>query len=171
MNWPSALVLLALVAGLIGLTYAMRGKAAVGEGFARSGTLFAGVALPMAAGFLLAGFLALLVPQKVVAGWLGEDSGARGIWVASLAGVLTPGGPFTHFPLLATLRAHGAGVGPITAYISAWALLGVHRIVVWEGPLLGWKFVLARVIACLVCPPLTGWVAQGVWRALGARAA
>jgi uncharacterized membrane protein YraQ (UPF0718 family) len=171
MNWPSVLVLLALALGLIVLTYLLRGRAAVGEGFARSGALFVGVAIPMAAGFLLAGFLALLVPQKVVAGWLGEGSGAKGIWVASLAGVLTPGGPFTHFPLLATLRAHGAGVGPIAAYISAWALLGVHRIVVWEGPLLGWKFVLVRVIACLVCPPLTGWIAQEVWRALSSRAA
>ncbi|HVR83035.1 MAG TPA: permease, partial [Planctomycetota bacterium] len=155
--------------GLLLLTYLKRGGAGVSEGFVRSGGLLLGTALPMAIGFLLAGFAALLIPQKVVAGWLGEETGLRGILVASLAGTLTPGGPFTHFPLLATLRSHGAGIGPITAYISAWALLGVHRMVIWEGPLLGWRFVLVRGLACLVCPPLTGLFAQVLVRAFSFR--
>jgi uncharacterized membrane protein YraQ (UPF0718 family) len=160
MNWPGVLVLLGLLLALIGITYVKRGGAAVGEGFARSGGLFLGIALPMAIGFLLAGFAAILIPQKVVAGWLGEESGLKGILIGSLAGTLTPGGPFTHFPILAMLRSHGAGIGPITAYISAWSLLGIHRMVIWEGPLLGWRFVAVRGLACLLCPPLTGLLAQ-----------
>jgi uncharacterized membrane protein YraQ (UPF0718 family) len=170
MNWPSVVALLGLLAGLIVITYVKRGAAGIGEGFARSGGLIGGIALPMGIGFLLAGFGALLIPQKLVAGWLGEESGLKGILLASLAGTLTPGGPFTHFPLLAMLRSHGAGVGPITAYVSAWALLGVHRMVIWEGPLLGWKFVLVRGLACVLCPPLTGIFAQVLLRAAAFRA-
>ncbi len=162
---------LGLLVLLMMTAYVRLGSEGVRSGLSSAGTLFLGVAPQMAIGFLLAGFVALLLPREVVAGWLGEESGWKGLLVASVAGIVTPGGPFTHFPLLAALRTHGAGVGPITSYISAWALLGVHRMLVWEGPLLGWRFVAARAAACLLCPPLTGWFAQVLIRAVLPRSA
>jgi uncharacterized membrane protein YraQ (UPF0718 family) len=158
---------LALLAILVGLAYVKKGGAAVGEGFLKSGTLFASVAPAMAVGFLVAGFVALLVPPEAVARSLGENSGSGGLFLASLAGILTPGGPFTHFPLLAALRSHGAGVGPLAAYITAWSLLGAHRILLWEGPLLGWRFVLVRVGVSFLCAPIVGWMAQAVSVSVG----
>jgi uncharacterized membrane protein YraQ (UPF0718 family) len=159
------LVPLGLAVFLMMLVYAKQGRSGLGEGFSRTGTLFLGVAPQMFIGFFLAGFLALVIPQAQVIRWIGEDSGMKGLFVASLGGMLTPGGPFTHFPLLAALRGQGAGLGPLAAYITAWSLLGVHRIVLWEGPLLGWRFVLARAAAGLLFPPMTGWFVQA---ALGA---
>jgi len=160
MNLWSALVPLFLLGGLISIAFVRKGTAAVGEGFSKSGTIFLGVAPQLLIGFLLAGFAALVVPQEGVARLLGERSGARGLLLASLAGMLTPGGPFTHFPLLAALRSQGAAIGPLSAYITAWSLLGLHRIVLWEGPLLGWRFVMIRAGASLLFAPAIGWIAQ-----------
>ncbi|HVR85703.1 MAG TPA: permease [Planctomycetota bacterium] len=167
MSLWGVLVPLLLLSILVWLAYVKKGGAAVGEGFSKSGALFVSVAPPMAIGFLLAGFVALLVPQEAVARALGENTGSRGLFLASLAGILTPGGPFTHFPLLAALRSQGAGIGPLSAYITAWALLGAHRILLWEIPLLGWRFVLVRVGVSLFCAPLVGWMAQAVGLAVG----
>lgn len=158
---------LVLLAILVWLAYVKKGGAAVGEGFSKSGALFVSVAPQMAIGFLLAGFVALLVPQEAVARALGENSGTGGLLVASVAGILTPGGPFTHFPLLAALRSQGAAIGPLAAYITAWSLLGAHRIILWEGPLLGWRFVLLRVGVSFLCAPLVGWMTQAVGLAVG----
>jgi uncharacterized membrane protein YraQ (UPF0718 family) len=113
----------------------------------------------MLIGFLLAGLVSILVPREAVARALGEGSGAGGLFLASLAGILTPGGPFTHFPLLAALRSQGAGIGPLSAYITAWSLLGLHRILLWELPLLGWRFVLVRAGASILVAPAIGWIA------------
>src|SRR5579862_1724193 len=171
MRWPmnlwSMVIPLIFLAILVGVAYVKKGGVAVGEGFSRSGALFLAVAPQMAIGFLLAGFVALLVPPEAVARSMGENSGTGGLLVASVAGILTPGGPFTHFPFLAALRLQGAGIGPLAAYVTAWSLLGAHRIILWEGPLLGWKFVLVRVGVSFLCAPAVGWMAQAVGLAVG----
>lgn len=160
MNYWGLLIPGAILLTLIVVALVKRGASGVGGGFANTGKLLLSVAPNLALGFTLAGFLTLLIPQELIAKWIGEGSGAKGIFIGSLAGALTPGGPFTHFPILASLLSKGAGIGPLCAYIAAWALLGVHRLIIWEGPLMGWKFVAIRVAACLVVPPLTGWLAQ-----------
>jgi uncharacterized membrane protein YraQ (UPF0718 family) len=167
MNLWGVVIPLTLLAILVWLAYVKKGGVAVGEGFSKSGALFVSVAPQMAIGFFLAGFVALLVPQEAVARSLGEKSGTGGLLLASVAGILTPGGPFTHFPLLAALRSQGAGIGPLAAYITAWSLLGAHRIILWEGPLLGWRFVLIRVGVSFLCAPLVGCMTQAVGLAVG----
>jgi uncharacterized membrane protein YraQ (UPF0718 family) len=155
---------------LVIVAWARRGAAGIGAGFGETGKLLLSVAPNLAIGFTLAGFLTLLVPQEIIAKWLGEGSGFKGILVGSAAGVLTPGGPFTHFPILGSLLLKGATIGPICAYIAAWALLGVHRILIWEAPILGWKFVLVRVASCLLVPPVVGLAAQLIAAAVRFRA-
>lgn len=167
MNLWSIVVPLVLLAILVVLVYVRKGGPAVGEGLLKSRALFLSVAPQMAIGFLLAGFVLLLVPPETVARSFGAHSGAGGLFLASLVGMVTPGGPFTHFPLLAALRSQGASIGPLTAYITAWALLGVHRIMLWEGPLLGWRFVLLRTGVSVFCAPLLGWMTQSIGWAIG----
>ena len=82
--------------------------------------------------------------------------------------MLTPGGPFTHFPILASFLAKGAGTGPICAYIASWALIGVNRIIVWELPILGPRIVVARVLASFAFPPVIGWLAGWIARTMRA---
>jgi len=160
MNYYGLIIPAALLLTLMIVAYVKRGGAGVGEGFAETGKLLKTVLPNLAIGFTLAGFLTLLLPQELVAKWLGEGSGARGVLVGTVAGALTPGGPFTHFPILAGLMVKGAAIGPVCAYIAAWALIGVHRIMIWEAPILGWRFVAVRVAACAMLPLVAGFGAQ-----------
>jgi uncharacterized membrane protein YraQ (UPF0718 family) len=112
------------------------------------------VALPMA------GFLAELIPDQLAQRWLGEDSGLTGIVIASAAGGLIPGGPFVSFPLVLTFSKAGAGTAQMVALISGWAIYGIHRVITWEWPVLGFRFVALRVISGLALPVLAGIAAQ-----------
>ena len=69
--------------------------------------------------------------------WLGEGSGLRGVLIAWPAGIVTPGGPFTSFPLVLALHKAGAAVAVTVTYITAWSVTGLHRLLVWELPFPG----------------------------------
>jgi uncharacterized membrane protein YraQ (UPF0718 family) len=159
MNRWGLLIPAAIMVALIVVAVVKYGRKGAADGFVGSGKLFVQVLPNLLIGFTIAGFLALLIPGELVAKWLGPQSGAKGLFAGTLAGMLTPGGPFTHFPILATLMGKGASVGPVCAYITAWALVGVHRILIWEAPILGWKFVLVRVAVSIAAAPVIGFLA------------
>ncbi|MEM9999237.1 MAG: hypothetical protein AAF940_00005, partial [Pseudomonadota bacterium] len=72
-------------------------------------TLFLAVLSPkILCGFFIAASVPILVPRETLTRWLGRESGARGLFVASLAGALVPGGPMMIFPLAVGLRTAGA---------------------------------------------------------------
>src|SRR5574342_1391048 len=107
---------------------------------------------------ILAGMLQVLIPQETVARYFGRQSGAAAILMASLAGVLTPGGPMVSVPLLVVLANSGMALGPLVAYMTSWSLFGMQRIIAWEAPFMGWHFVIARVVPSLAFPVLAGWL-------------
>lgn len=117
--------------------------------------------------FILAGMATKVVPQEQLGQWLGHDSGLRGLAVGTVTGALTPGGPFMLFPILAVLLKAGTGVGVITAFLTSWSLLGIHRILAFEMPLMGWRYTLCRLIASAVFPIVIGFLSQQVWERLG----
>ena len=116
----------------------------------------------LGAAFLLAGFVEVLIPRDLIRKWIGDKSGLKGILIASLAGALTPGGPMTSFPLIAALYKLGADFSPLVAYLTAWELIAVQRIVIWEIPFMGIRFVLFRVLVSLVLPILAGMIARNL---------
>lgn len=73
------------------------------------------------------------------------------------------GSPVIHFPILTTMVAKGAAVGPVCAYIAAWALLGLNRFL---EPVLGPHVAVARFCASAAFPPLIGWPASRLARPL-----
>lgn len=143
------------------------GVARVGEALASGTQLFVGVLPNLVLGFALAGFLHVLLPGELISRWMGAGSGIKGLFIGTLAGTLTPGGPFTHFPILASFLSKGAGVGPVCAYIAAWALLGLNRFLVWELPILGPQVAVARLVASLWFPPLIGWIGAILYQRMG----
>ncbi len=126
------------------------------DGIGEGTSLLVSVAPQLVIGFLLAGMMTVLLPADAIAEWLGADSGIRGLIIATIAGTLTPGGPFLQFPLVAALATAGAAPGPLSAYLTAWSLVGVNRLLVWEIPLLGPQFALARWSVSLTLPILVG---------------
>ncbi|MBI4246677.1 MAG: permease [Candidatus Rokubacteria bacterium] len=113
---------------------------------------------------LLAGLIQVLVPQEYVSRYFGREGGFRSILIASLAGVLTPGGPMVSVPFMVALANSGAALGPLVAYMTSWSLFGMQRIIAWEAPLLGWPFVIARVVPSLAFPVIAGWLVAVFYR-------
>jgi uncharacterized membrane protein YraQ (UPF0718 family) len=109
---------------------------------------------------IIAGLLQVLVPQEVVSRYFGRESGWRALLVASLAGVLTPGGPMVTVPFMVALANSGAAMAPLVAYMTSWSLFGMQRIIAWEAPLMGWRFVAVRVLPSLAFPLLAGWLVK-----------
>jgi uncharacterized membrane protein YraQ (UPF0718 family) len=91
---------------------------------------------------------------------LGREGGLRAIVIASVAGILTPGGPMVTVPFLVALANSGAAIAPLVAYMTSWSLFGMQRIIAWEAPLMGWRFVFVRVVPSLAFPVLAGWLVQ-----------
>jgi len=58
----------------------------------------------------------------------------------------------------------GAAPGPLAAYLTSLALLGVNRVIVYEWPFMGAKFTTLHLAACLFAPPLIGMAAALVYR-------
>ena len=109
---------------------------------------------------LIAGLLQVLVPQEVVSRHFGRESGLRALVIASLAGVLTPGGPMVTVPFMVALANSGASMAPLVAYMTSWSLFGMQRIIAWEAPLMGWRFVAVRVVPSLAFPVVAGWLVK-----------
>jgi uncharacterized membrane protein YraQ (UPF0718 family) len=132
---------------------------------ARNGLQMLWFVLPrLVPALILAGMMQVLVPQEVVARHFGRDAGFRSILLASAAGVLTPGGPMVTVPLLVALANSGAAMAPLVAYMTSWSLFGMQRIIAWEAPLMGWRFVIVRVIPSLAFPVLAGWLVKTFYR-------
>lgn len=148
---------LILIFGVV--AYQKGGWVKIGDALGQGGSLFLYVLPNLLLGFTLAGFLQVLLPSEIIAKYLGQESGIKGLLIGAGAGCITPGGPFTHFPILAAFLSKGAGVGPVSAYVAAWALLGLQRFIVWELPILGSHFALARFGASLIFPVVIGWLA------------
>jgi Predicted permease len=108
----------------------------------------------------VAGFLWVTLPRDRVTALIGTESGLRGLLVATLAGIVTPGGPSSAFALLAVLGGAGADRGAMVAYIVSWAILGIQRILVWDVPFMGADFSLVRFLVCLPLPFITGMIAR-----------
>ena len=158
------LVFMGLAIGTGTLCYLRRGGEAVLSSAAEAGILFLQILPQLAAGLLIGGRVTRLVSREKVAAMLGGSSGIRGLLVATLAGALTPGGPFTSFPMVYALWIAGADAGALITFIASWSLLGFNRLIVWELPLLGVEFTAIRFLACLPLPIVAGLIARWMTR-------
>lgn len=123
------------------------------------GRLLVEVAPLLVFALLLAGLVQVLLPRELLAQWVGNESGLKGIFIGAVAGGLTPGGPYVNLPIVAALLRSGAGVGTMVAFLTGWSLWAVGRLPMEFG-ILGWKFTLMRVAATFVFPPLAGILAH-----------
>ena len=159
-----------IIGGLVGVlttvALAQGGLPRAVDGYRTGLELAVSVAPQVALGFVLAGLITVVVPPDLIGRAIGEESGLQGVLIATAAGVLTPGGPFLQFPLVASLARGGAGVGPLAAYLTAWSLIGLNRAIVWEVPLLGGTFAIARYAISLVAPVAIGLLMPILYRSL-----
>lgn len=105
--------------------------------------------------FGISGLVQVMVPKESIAQWLGKESGWKGIILGCLVGAITPGGPYTSFPIVAALYQAGAGLGTLVAYVTAWSLWAIARLPI-EAALISPKFMLFRLLSTILFPPIAG---------------
>jgi uncharacterized membrane protein YraQ (UPF0718 family) len=117
------------------------------------------IALRLPLALMAASLLGELLPQETLAILLGPQSGWQGIVLASGLGALLPGGPMVSFPFVILLQQAGMAPAPMVALLTAWSVLAVHRVLSFELPLMGMRFVALRWIVSLPLPLLAGTMA------------
>jgi hypothetical protein len=145
---------------VLALTAAVRSRALAWSGL-REGVIDCLRLVPrLIVGVVGAGFLSEVLPQDVIVSWFGPGSGLTGLLIASIAGALTPGGPVVGFAIAATGLKSGAGGPQIVAYVTAWSLFAMERLLIWEMPVMERKAVLLRIAVSLPLPFLAAAVAM-----------
>ena len=149
------------------LLYRLEGADAVVAALHDDLHLFFVLAVFVPAVLLMSAVVEVMMPPGLVQRWIGARSGLRGLVLATLAGMFTPGGPFVAFPLVLALLRAGADYGALVAYVTAWSLLSVFRMLVFEIPFTGIELPAVRFVTCFFLPVLVGliarWLAR-IWR-------
>jgi len=159
-SFGPSLIIFALLAIGSGLAvYYFKGSSSYDRAIVDASELLAFIAPRVGAAVIIAAFLQILIPREVISRLIGEKAGIKSVFIATIAGSLTPGGPLTSFPVVIALYAAGANKGALVAYITSWAMIGMQRIIVWELPLLGPDVTFVRVSASLLLPIIAGMLA------------
>jgi hypothetical protein len=129
----------------------------------REGTMdFVNIVPRIGLGVIGSGYIAAIIPQEVIIGWLGPDSGWLGVLTAVIAGAATPGGPVVGFSIGAVALKVGGGPPQVIAYVVAWALFAFQRLLLWEIPFMPAKFVWFRAAVSVPFPFLAAALAMAI---------
>jgi uncharacterized membrane protein YraQ (UPF0718 family) len=152
------LVILALIAFIaLFMKNPIKGREATQSSF----ETFANVLLLIFAGTALGSVIQAVVPREVIARTLGKGSGLLGILLATGLGGLLPGGPYVVYPVLASLYAAGADIGPIIAFIVAWSTIALGRVP-FELAFFNPKIVATRILVGIPLPIIAGYLTKMV---------
>ena len=105
--------------------------------------------------FSVIGLFNVLVDKKKVAALLGRDAGFKGVAIASALGTFLVGPIYAIFPLIKTVKEHGARWAVIGAVMTTWAIK--IPMLPMEASILGWKFSAARVVLVAIAAPAVGY--------------
>jgi uncharacterized membrane protein YraQ (UPF0718 family) len=153
------LILLA-IAGVLALLAARRRDGSARQGAVMAIERFIEILPRILFALLAAGFIGRLIPGQAMGRLLGPESGFLGIMIASALGGFVPSGPMVSFPVVVVFTQAGAGFPQVCAFVTAWSVLALHRVLIFELALMGWHFSLTRIISSLILPPLCGLLAQ-----------
>jgi uncharacterized membrane protein YraQ (UPF0718 family) len=129
----------------------------------RQGTMdFINIVPRIALGVIGSGYIAAVIPQEIITGWLGPNSGWPGVLTAVIAGAATPGGPVVGFSIGAVALKSGGGMPQVVAYVIAWALFAFQRLILWEIPFMPARFVWFRAAVSLPLPFLAAAIAMAI---------
>jgi hypothetical protein len=145
-------ILLWLTVGALAFIAAMRGRVLLNDGARAGATEFLLLLPRIGIGVVGSGFIAEALPNEWVAPWIGPESGFLGVVIATVGGALTPGGPVVGFSIGAAALKSGAGAPQVIAYSTAWALYAIHRLMIWEIPMMPARVVWLRAMVSLPLP-------------------
>jgi uncharacterized membrane protein YraQ (UPF0718 family) len=156
------LVIFALAAAFTVAAY-LRDPGLPAVGFRHAGQLFLDIMPRLAGALVVTGMLQVLIAPEWIQHWLGRGAGHRGILVGFVAGIVTPGGPMVSVPIMVVFYKGGASLSTLVCYMTSWSLFGFQRILAWELPFMGPRFLVARVLPTLVFPVLAGYLVRFIY--------
>jgi uncharacterized membrane protein YraQ (UPF0718 family) len=110
--------------------------------------------------FLVAGGMAVYIPQAVVLRHLGADANrAVALAIASVSGTVLAVCSCTVLPLFGGLYKRGAGIGPAVAFLYTGPAINVIAIVM-TAKVLGAQLGIARAVAAIVFAVVIGLIMQ-----------
>lgn len=116
---------------------------------------------------VLAGFIVSLLPAGFIAETMGRESGLQGIAYAIGLGILIPGGASIAFSVVIILFEAGIGPVQLITFLTSWSVFALHRIFMFELPLLGPRFTLTRLIVSLPLPLIAAGISWVLFSLLG----
>lgn len=125
------------------------------DGMSTSAKQFGALLPILVIAILLTGFAETLLPKNIVETWLSDAAGWKGIVIAWMAGVITPGGSIVGLPIVAGLFKAGVGTAVLMTYTSSLALLSFLRLPL-EAGFYGWNLTVLRVVVSLFLPLIAG---------------
>jgi uncharacterized membrane protein YraQ (UPF0718 family) len=152
-------VIMGVLAVVLVLVGRQRGGGVEIQGLKFAGNLIFQMLPLLVFALIVAGMVQVLVPRELLGRWIGAESGFRGILIGTVAGGLSPGGPYVNLPIVAGLLQSGASVGTMVAFLTGWSLWAVARLPMEVG-VLGWRFTAVRVVSTFFFPPIAGYLAQ-----------
>ena len=93
-DWSTAFIAVVVVTAAV-TVYWRDGQARFLEILSADVALFLDILPKVLAACLIAAFVGVLMPRDVVVKWVGAESGFLGLVIATLAGIIVPGGPIT----------------------------------------------------------------------------
>jgi uncharacterized membrane protein YraQ (UPF0718 family) len=148
----------------VGFVALQRGRLVLTTSLREGSMDFVNIVPRIALGVIGSGYIAAVIPQELITGWLGPDSGWLGVLAAVVAGAATPGGPVVGFSIGAVALKAGGGAPQLVAYVIAWALFAFQRLLLWEIPFMPARFVWFRAAVSLPFPFLAAAIAMAIGR-------
>jgi len=127
---------------------------------------FMNVLPALAAMLFLVSISIALLPERVIAALIGEESGFFGQVLASVIGSITLIPAFVAFPMAKVLLEHGAGAAQMAVFVSTLMMVGVATAPL-EASFFGWKATFLRngmayfysfVVGYVVWLAVTAWI-------------
>jgi uncharacterized membrane protein YraQ (UPF0718 family) len=140
------------VVAVLGLTAAMRGTHLFRDSVRGSIIDFLQQLPRIALGVIGSGFIAEAMPQDLIVPWIGPQSGLLGVTIATIGGAATSGGPVVGFSIAAAAFKGGGGAPQVIAYVIAWSLFSIQRLIGWEIPLMPPRVVWLRAAVSVPLP-------------------
>ncbi len=146
----------------VGLIAFQRGRVVLVSSLREGSLEFINIVPRIALGVIGSGYIAAVIPQEIITGWLGPNSGWFGVLTATIAGAATPGGPVIGLSIGAVALKSGGGTPQVIAYVIAWALFAFQRLILWEIPFMPARFVWFRAAVSLPFPFLAAAIAMAI---------
>ena len=148
----------------VGFIALRRGRVVLTNSLREGAMDFINIVPRIALGVIGSGYIAAVIPEEIITGWLGPNSGWLGVLTAVIAGAATPGGPVIGFSVGAVALKAGGGVPQVIAYVIAWALFAFQRLLLWEIPFMPAPFVWFRAAVSVPFPFLAAAIAMATGR-------